>query len=231
MANTKKATSKAAAKSKPKKTVKAVDEITTSEMDNQPSRSIFKPSKKLLVILIILGLAALFWYKKSWLVAATVDGKPITNLELQMQLNKQFKEQALNKLINDKIFNQFEKEATDKGIVVAQADLDKNISDIENQYGGRETFDSLLSQQGITREDFTQQVKLNLLAEKFFENEIKPTEEEITKFTEDENNKLTPEATDSAKFRELAQNQIKQDKLTNKLREKFQEIKSKVVTF
>lgn len=233
MARTKKQTAVKSQLLKTKKSSKKEknqDEISVSEIDRS-SQSVLRPSKKLIIALIIIGIGALLWYNKKWVVAATVDGKPITNLALQQELNKTYREQALNKLVNAKIFDQFEKEATGKGIIVSDEELNSEIAKIEEQYGGKETFDSLLSQQGISRDDFTKQVKVNVLAEKFFENEIKPTDEEINKFINDENNQLTPEATDAAKFKTLAEEQIKQDKLTTKLREKFQEIKSKVVTF
>ena len=60
----------------------------------------FKTSKTFYLVLIALGLTLLFYFKKSWFIAAMVNGTPVTNLELQSKINQQFKTQTLNQLIN-----------------------------------------------------------------------------------------------------------------------------------
>ncbi|MDP3733335.1 MAG: hypothetical protein Q8Q91_02220, partial [Candidatus Daviesbacteria bacterium] len=63
----------------------------------------FRSSKKFYVVLIIVGLILLANFKKGLFIAAMVNGSPVTNFELQMSLNKQFRTQTLNQLTNEKI--------------------------------------------------------------------------------------------------------------------------------
>ncbi len=63
----------------------------------------FRSSKKFYIILVIVGLLLLAMFKKNWFVAATVNGSPVSNLGLQMRLNRDFRSQTLTQMINEKI--------------------------------------------------------------------------------------------------------------------------------
>lgn len=180
----------------------------------------FKGSKKFYLIILLIGLLLLAT-RKGLIIAALVNGQPISNLELQTRLNRQFRDQTLTQMINEKILQQ---EAAQKGITVTSVELDQKIKTLEAQYGGTAAFNSLLAQQGITREDFLKQTKLQLIVEKLYTAEASPSGEEVEKFMID--NKDVPEATQPAKFRETAFEQIKQQKLTQIFNQKFQELRS-----
>ncbi len=189
-----------------------------------------RPGKRFFILLVILGLLVLFYYNKRWFVAAMVDGKPITNLELQTEMNKLYRDKTLDKLVGDKIIEQIEREATSKGIDVTQEEIDKKLQEDEAQYGGKENFESLLTQQGIKKEDYIKyDIKIKLLSEKLYQNESRPTEEEIQKYMDQ--NKDAPEATEPAKFRKLIEDGLRSQKSNDLLGKRYQELKSKVVTF
>lgn len=198
------------------------NEVSAQELEtsSSPTFSQRKISKKALIFIVVVGLLLLAFYKKDWFVAATVNNQPITNLELQMRLNKQYKTQLLNQIVNEKIIEQ---EAAKKNIVVSPNDINQKVSQTEKQYGGAEAFNALLSQQGLSRDEFVKQIKLQLIVEKIYQNEIQPTEEEVKGFMD--TNSSDPEATDAAKFRETAIESIKQQKLSNLFQTKFQELK------
>lgn len=198
------------------------DEVSLQDLETNSNPPLLqrKISKKVLIFLVIAGLLLLAFYKKDWFVAATVNNQPITNLELQIRLNKQYKTQLLNQIVNEKIIEQ---EATKKNIVVSPNDINQKVSQTESQYGGAEAFNALLSQQGLSREEFVKQIKLQLIVEKIYQNEIQPTNEEIQSFMDA--NASDPEATDAAKFKETATESIRQQKLSNLFQTKFQELK------
>lgn len=184
--------------------------------------------QKFWIAIIIIGLLLLLLTKKNLVVAGLVNGQPITNFELQTRLNKQFRTQTLNQMITEKILEQ---EASKKGINITPDELNIKIKEIEEQYGGVETFNSILSQQGITREDFKNQTRLQLIVEKLFAEASSPSAEDIEKFMVD--NKDLPEATDEAKFRVTAEAQVRQTNLAKVFNEKFQALKqaSKIQIF
>lgn len=182
----------------------------------------FRSSKSFYIILIIAGILLLAIYKKSWFVAALVNGSPITNLELQMKLNQQFRSQTLNQLINEKIILG---EATKNRAIVSEAEVNKKISEIETSVGGAEALNALLSQQGQTRQSIRQQIKLQLTIEKLYTNEATVSAEEVNKFIEQNQGQLS--ATDSAGQQKEATDAIKSQKLSQIFSQKFQELRQK----
>ncbi|MBI2599696.1 SurA N-terminal domain-containing protein [Candidatus Daviesbacteria bacterium] len=195
---------------------------TNNLLDKLSSYKNFRSSKKFYIILIIAGLVLLFIYKKNWFVAATVNGSPITNLELQMKLNKQFRTQMLNQLINEKIILT---EVMKKNTVVSEAEVSNKISEIEKSVGGAESLNALLSQQGQTRDGIREQIRLQLSIEKLYANEASVSGEEVAAFIEQNSDQLR--ATDSAGQEKEAAELIKSQKLSQIFSQKFQELKQR----
>lgn len=191
----------------------------------------FRKSKTFYILLIAAGLLLLFIYKKSWIVAATVNGSPITNLELQMRLNKQFRTQTLTQLINEKIILT---EAAKNNALATEEEINKKIAEIESQVGGAQALDSLLAQQGQNRDSIRQQLKLQASIEKLYAQEATVSAEEVTKFIE-ENKQSLPSydgkdqlsASESAKLEKEAIDALKNQKLTQIFSQKFQDLRSK----
>lgn len=177
--------------------------------------------KTIIVILIILGVILLGFYKKQWIIAAIVNGSPVSNIELMNRLNKQYREQTLSQLINEKIILD---EAKKKSVVVQGSEIDERVKKIEEQVGGAQALDGLLSKQRQTREDLAQQIRLQLILEKLYSNEASISAEEVDKFIEENTSQL--QATDSAKQKEEAQEILKQQKLSQIFNEKFLELKN-----
>lgn len=182
----------------------------------------FKSSKKLYIIILIAGLLLLAFYKKSLFIAASVNGMPLTNLELQLKLNQQFRNQLLNQLINEKIILE---EARKANAIPTGAGIDKKITDLETSVGGAQTLDSLLTQQGQTRVNLRNQVRIQLAISKLYETEATVSATEVTKYIEQ--NKTTMQATDSAKQQQEAYDSLKQQKISQIFSQKFQELRQK----
>lgn len=182
----------------------------------------FKKSKNFYIILIIAGILLLAMYKKDWFVAAMVNGSPVTNLELQMRLNEQYRSQTLTQLINEKIILG---EAAKNNAIASETDVNKKISEIETSVGGPQALDALLSQQGQTRQSIRQQIKLQLTIEKLYTNEASVSGEEVSKFIEQNKDQLR--ATDSAGQEKEAYDSLKNQKLSQIFSQKFQDLKTK----
>lgn len=191
-------------------------------LDKLSSLKKFKSSKIFYLLLIIVAVIILAIYKKNWFIAATVNGSPITNLELQMKLNKQFRSQILTQMINEKIILS---EAAKKNAIATEAEISKKISEIETQVGGAQALDALLTQQGQTRDSIRQQIRLQLSIEKLYVNEATVSAEEVAAFIEQNKDQLR--ATDSAEQQKEASDAIKNQKLTQLFSQKFQELKTK----
>lgn len=182
----------------------------------------FRSSKKFYIIILILGILLLAIYKKSWFIAATVNGSPITNLELQMKLNEQFSSQTLNQLVNEKIILD---EARKNNTLATDAEVNKKVEEIEASVGGAKAMDEILASQGQDKKSIKNQIRLQLSIEKLYSKEATVSAEEIDKFLETSRGQL--QATDSAKQADEAENLLKQQKLSQIFNEKFQELRQK----
>lgn len=180
----------------------------------------FRSSKKFYVVLIIVGLVLLANFKKGWFIAAMVNGSPVTNLELQMKLNQQFRSQTLNQLINEKIILG---EAAKNNAVVEDAEINNKIQEIEASVGGTKAMDEILSSQGQDRNSIKNQIRLQLSIEKLYSKEATVSALEVDKFLE--TNKSQLRATDSAKQAKEADDLLKQQKLSQIFNEKFQSLR------
>lgn len=193
-----------------------------SALDKLYDLKSYRSSKKFWIIILIAGVLLLLLYKKSLIIAATVNGSPVTNLELQLKLNQQFRTQTLNQLINEKILLD---EAKKTNSVPTEAEIDKKISELETQVGGKDALNSLLSQQGQTLQSLRDQIRVQLVITKLYEKEATVSANEIDKFIQQ--NGSTLQSTDSAKQKEEAYNLLQQQKLTQIFNQKFQNLRSK----
>lgn len=181
-----------------------------------------KSSKTRTLILIVAVILLLAIYKKNWFIAATVNGMPVTNLELQLKLNQQFRSQTLNQMINEKIIMS---EVAKAGAIPTEGEINQKISQLEGNVGGKERLDNLLAQQGQTRQTLRDQIRVQLAITKLYEKEATVSADEITKFIEQ--NKEVLKATDSASQRKEAEDTLKQQKLSQIFSQKFQDLRQK----
>lgn len=120
-------------------------------------KNLFLPA---IIILIVIALGLL----KNQFVVATVNGQPITRLELIKDLEKKQGKAALDSLITEQLILQ---EAKVKKIQISQTDLDQEISKIEKSITSQgQNLDELLNAQGMTRQDLTEQIKIQLILKK-----------------------------------------------------------------
>ena len=150
----------------------------------------FKKSKLLLIALwtavLVVVLALLF--SNGFLVAATVNGSPISRLAVIQELEKQGGKQALEAMVDKKLI---ETELASNGITIETSDVDTKITEIEAQVatqGG--TLEEALASQGMTMEQLRTQLETQLKLEKLLADKVQVTEEEITAYITE--NKITP---------------------------------------
>jgi foldase protein PrsA len=177
----------------------------------------FNPKiKKLAIVLIVLlSAGALFFNFKSLLIAAMVNGKPISRMYLDRQLEKQGGKQVLeNEIVKMLILD----EAKNKKIEVTSDEVDKKIQEIEGQVtAGGSSLDKLLEAQGQTRNGLKEQIKVQLIIEKALSKDISISDQEIKDYYD----KNKASFAKDSKFNDLKE-QIKGDLVQQKIGEKFQ---------
>ena len=189
-------------KSKP---IKHKDNIEPSKIS---SLNKVKNKKTIIGIGIVGIIFVVAFFFKGMLVAATVNGQPISRLSVIQKLEKQGGKNTLDSLVTTKLI---ENEAKKKGIAISDDEINQEIKKIEasvTQQGG--TLDQALLQQGMTRDDLKENVKNQKIIEKLIADKIIVTDAEVNKYIAD--NKTTIPEGKEAETKEQTMNQLKQQK-------------------
>lgn len=196
--------------------------ISASSLSASPLDQLnkYKKNKFVILALVIILIAVLVSLKKSWFIAATVNGSFISNFEVLKEEDSQYRKQIIDQLTSEKLILN---EAQKKGVKVSNQDIDAKIAEIEKQYGGAAGFDAILAQQGLTRANVRNQIKISLALEKMYGPEVTVTSDEVAKFIEQ--NKDQMQSSTSAELEKEATQIIKSQKQNQIFSQKFQEIK------
>lgn len=168
-------------------------------------------SKKSVIIgVVIVALLVLAFLYKGLVVAAWVNGAPISRFAVLGQLEKASGKSVLDSMITKKLI---EDEAKKKGITVSQDEVNAEISKIEAQIKGQGgTLDVALKQQGMTREDLETQISVNGKLQKLLADKLNITDDEIAKYIAD--NKVSVPKGQEQQFKDNIKAQLAQQKLS-----------------
>lgn len=213
-----------ASKTPVKKTEKrVVAKKTSTASTSVRSRSVSKKieSKKIFtkrnafvaLALVIVLIGVLLYVFRGLFVVATVNGQIISRFDLTQELDKKSGKQTLDALVTrDLILQEMKK----KNITVTDAEVNAEMTKIGSALSkqGR-TLDEALTQQGLTKADLIDQLKIQKMIEKLFAKDITVSSKEVDTFLEQNKDSL-PTGQDTATLRASAQEQVKQQKLTSK---------------
>lgn len=181
-----------------------------------------KLSKNQIILLVVVVLVAILFYFKSLFIAATVNGTPISRLDVIQRLEKATGKQTLDSLITKELLLQ---EASKRKITISDQEINKEIikiaANIKKQGG---TLEQALAAQGMSQSDLRDQVKLQKILEKMFADKLKVTEKEIDQFIEANKNNI-PQAAGQSTIRESVRQQLQQNKLGPKVQELIANLK------
>lgn len=181
-------------------------------------RSASPSRKRTYIIFIIAALVILILFSmRSYLVAAMVNGEPISRLKVISQLEKQGGKQILDSLVTQSLIMQ---EAKKKGVTVTEDDIKKDLAKIEENYKKQgQTLDQVLKMYGVTREEVVAQRKPFILLDKMVGQDVKVTDKEINDFIAKNNESYGGTLTVA---------QVKQDLIAEKLKQKQQALIEKL---
>ncbi|MEK7166530.1 MAG: SurA N-terminal domain-containing protein [Patescibacteria group bacterium] len=194
------------------------DSINT---DASPKQGRFK-SKRWMVLIAILVIAGIFLFTRGrkLLLAGTVNGQPILKMTLSQRLTDRFGKQMLEALIAENLILE---EAGKKKVTADAQEVKAKIASIEAELKGSMTLDDSLALQGVTRPEFENQIRLQLLIDKMLSSEATISTEEVTVFVQ-QNSKTMTATTDAGRTQE-AEETLKNNKMTKIFSEWFAKIK------
>lgn len=181
-----------------------------------------RTKKALLILAIVLVVGSLFFSFKHWVVAAVVNGRPITRWALDQELEKQAGEQVLESLITQTLITQ---QARKEKIIISETQINEEIKKIEDELKNQGMdLDEFLTLQGQSRKTLEEQIKLQLMVESLLGSDLEVTDEEIQSYFE-ENRDYFPDKTAFEDQKENIKETLKQQKLSEAFQEWLEKAK------
>jgi parvulin-like peptidyl-prolyl isomerase len=193
-----------------KKTVavaKPVLEKEEKQVVVTPQQLILRKPYVILVIAIILLGAALYYFR-GLVVAAVVNGQPISRLEVLRQAEKQSGKQTLDTLVRDALIEQVAKQGN---ITVSDKEVNDEIAILQNNLKKQgQSIDQVLAAQGMTLNDLRKLIRLDKLVQKMVGKDVKVTDQEVATYIDQ--NKSSLPSTDEATLKKQVKAQLTQQK-------------------
>ncbi len=182
------------------------------------------------IVVGVLGLlfVGLLAANKGLIVAAVVNGRPIYTWQLNSAMRNRFGQQTLEGMIGEQLIAD---QARASGVSVTQQDVDAKQQEVLGSLGADVKLDDLLKFQGLTKADFINQLKLQLLVEKLLTKDLVITDSDVEQYIA--TNAATLIATEPAMLKQEATQAIKTSIVNEKLQTWFTEVrqKAKVLKF
>jgi len=167
----------------------------------------------IVIILVFLLAASLVYAFKGLFIAALVNGKPITRLEVIREMEKQDAGKTLDNLITKNLILQ---ELNRQKIDVADVEVEAEVKKIEADLKSKgQDLDKLLVSEQLTRTELKNQIRLQKRIEKMIDKDVSVTDEEVNKYIADNKDSL-PTGEKPETLKENIKTQISQQKLNEK---------------
>lgn len=156
--------------------------VQSASVNQEPSERIEPIAKRFKGELFIAGgaillLAVLTFIGKSLVIAATVNGSPISRLSVVRALEKQSGKAALESIIQKKLI---ETELNKQNVTVTQEEVDAEIRMIEQEVSGQGgTLKAALEAQGVTEEALREQITIQKKLEKVLSDKVQVSDADV----------------------------------------------------
>lgn len=187
-------------------------------------KSLSLSRKKVTILLLVIIVVILLVIFRNQFVVATVNGKPISRFALINELERQSGKTTLDVLITKTLISQ---EASKRNIIVSNKDIDEETKRIENSLKKQgQDLNTLLSSQGMSRAEFTEQIKIQVLVKKLLADKIKITDKEVNDYYQKNIDSL-PKDIEEKKLKEEIKSQLEQQKLSQESNTFVTDLRSK----
>lgn len=219
---TKKSTKKAtASKITTTKTQVSAAVENTHSPKSKTSFKRFATKRNIIIVLLLVLLGAGIYFFRSYLIAATVNGQPISRLEVIQELEKQSGKQVLESMVTKNLILQ---EMEKKNITVTQDEVSAEIKKIEEALSSQgRTLNDALEMQGLNRAELEEQLKIQKMIEKLFAKDAVVSDAEVQAYLE-ENKDALPADQDEETLKTTIKEQLKQQKLSEKFQKWLEEL-------
>ena len=202
-----------AKKTTSKKVIKPAAKKTTAQsapVENAPVPRKTVSKVKVGILFGVLVIAILLYIFRGLFIVAIVNGQIITRWSIDQQLEKQFGKKTLETVLTKKLILQ---EMQKNNITVTDAEVNAEIKKIEDTLKKQQrTLTEALAEQGLSRADLMDQLKIQKMIEKYFDKDSQVSDKEIDTYIEQNKDSL-PQTEDQNAIRDSVRTQLKQQKL------------------
>ncbi|MBU4016855.1 SurA N-terminal domain-containing protein [Patescibacteria group bacterium] len=184
----------------------------------------------LIIAVMILIVGCFLFFGRGLIVAAVINGQPISRLALIQEAEKQAGKQTLSALIRNILIEQ---EANKQKVVVNEKQINDQIKSIENNLSKQgQDIDQMLSMERMTRADLRKVIRLDLLVTKMVEKNIKISEKDVNDYIE-KNKEMLPKDQSENELKKTVTERLKQQQLSEKAQAWLADLekKAKIVKF
>lgn len=172
----------------------------------------------------IVAVGALVYFGRSLFVAAVVNGQPISRLAIVKEAEKQSGRQALDTIVRNTLIEQ---EASKANVTVSEQEIDEEIKKVEATLSKQgQKIEDVLAMQGMTQADLRKLIRLDKLVGKVVGKDVKVEDKEIDEYLT-ANKELLPKDQTEEQLRKAATEQLKQQKLNDKIRTWLESLQTK----
>lgn len=189
MAKTKKTpTKKLATKKSDSKNKNVIRELVDTNNVTQNTKSInnkskLRPKRILTLIVFVVILAAFFYYFKSLFVVAIINGKPLTRLALDQELEKNYGAQTMDNLVTKSLIFQ---EAKKQNVSVSDKEVQDQIDSIDKSLKNQgSSLQQALTYQGQTMNQLKESILIQKTVEGILKGKITVSDDDIKKYFDD----------------------------------------------
>lgn len=202
---------------------KITGKSTTVSADTRiPSAPKAARTRTIFFAILIVGLIILFFVNKKILIAAVVNGKPIFRWQLSQTMLSRYGKQTLEGIIGEMLITDA---ALRDGVAVTEEQVDAKVTEIVAGLGENIDIEKLLELQGMTREEFEQQIRLQLTVEHVLAKDITVSEADIDQFIATNSGRFS--ATDSASMQTQVRQAIIDEYISGRFQPWFTELKER----
>lgn len=194
---------------------------------NSPNVTVKLPKRLFQYALAVLVVVGLIYFIGKTFIAASANGQFISRMSVIKVLEKQGGSTTLDTIILKALINQ---EAKKRKINISESEINTEISKVEaNVTSQGTTLDALLLQQGMTKKDLMEEIKIQLLVTKMAGSDVSVTEKEVEEYlaSQNEETSFSLEETSTKLTAEQAKEIIKQQKIQEKIQTFVADLKAK----
>ena len=206
-----------------------IQKSESAEREKKDPKSFLKSSRfknSVLIILTITAIAGTLYSFKDVFVVALVNGKPVTRYEILSKLEKRGGKQTLDEIVTKTLIKQ---QAEKEGIVVTDKEITDEIDYILKQQGNTD-LNEFLQLYGLTEQQLKEELGLKAMLKKLLANKIKPTDEEVKSYVEQNKDSLAnSQSSDSSSqdTNNIAKIQLEEQKFNQEVTPYIEELKQK----